>query len=308
MKIKIISIFIFVLLLLLSIPLANADTTSPDFDLEGISYISPFYYDSLVVGATLGDTTAYSYFVGCNDVGTPQSNLTQNDGDYWYIFYKQPSYVLRRWLSATLEGGYLKVETDIDITPYFQGLNAFTLTITSNEFVFTQDDLENHNTRFWWGTNNNINDTYFIVTTSFYYVYLDENGNILRSFSTLGSSPQTDDFYLVSKELDSSKSHNGIYYLVDFTCNITIPRTSYNGPYTFNYDFTCSLKESLTDSYSFFQGANINPNFNFGSILLLGLTNFLSFEIVPNFSLLSLLALIVGIPLLIYLLKLFLGG
>lgn len=57
-------------------------------------------------------------------------------------------------------------------------------------------------------------------------------------------------------------------------------------------------------------GGNANDNFipSLATSLLNGVNNFMSFEISPGFSLGNLLALIVGIPLLILILKLFLGG
>lgn len=47
---------------------------------------------------------------------------------------------------------------------------------------------------------------------------------------------------------------------------------------------------------------------NLANSLLIGLQNFLSFELIPGFSLYHVLMLIVAIPLLIFILKLFLGG
>ena len=47
---------------------------------------------------------------------------------------------------------------------------------------------------------------------------------------------------------------------------------------------------------------------NLANSLLVGLQNFLSFELIPGFSLYHVLMLIVAIPLLIFILKLFLGG
>lgn len=57
-------------------------------------------------------------------------------------------------------------------------------------------------------------------------------------------------------------------------------------------------------------GSGANDNFipNIATSLLNGVNNFMSFELLPGFSLAGLLALIVGIPLLIFILKLFLGG
>lgn len=59
--------------------------------------------------------------------------------------------------------------------------------------------------------------------------------------------------------------------------------------------------------------SSVNPSnpgkvSNFGTILLEGANNFLSFQLLPNFTLFNILTILVTIPLLVWILKLFLGG
>lgn len=62
------------------------------------------------------------------------------------------------------------------------------------------------------------------------------------------------------------------------------------------------------DYQSEFQNQAFNVNFEVGTFLFDGVSSFLKLEILPGFTLMALFALIVAIPLLIAILKMFLGG
>ena len=88
---------------------------------------------------------------------------------------------------------------------------------------------------------------------------------------------------------------------------ITIINDFYDGNIDYHYIYYRKLNTNLTTSSQWLSGYNFDIS-DFGTNLLNGVTNFLAFEVYPGFSLLDLLYLIIGIPLLIAILKLFLGG
>lgn len=73
------------------------------------------------------------------------------------------------------------------------------------------------------------------------------------------------------------------------------------------YIYYRKLNTTLTSSTDWYGNIALDIS-EVGTSLLRGVSNFLAFEVYPGFSLLDLLYLIVGIPLLIAILKLFLGG
>lgn len=79
--------------------------------------------------------------------------------------------------------------------------------------------------------------------------------------------------------------------------------------WTFEQKFFNANDFSPTIDYqSEFQNQAFNINFEVGTFLFDGVSSFLKLEILPGFTLMSLFALIVAIPLLIAILKMFLGG
>lgn len=101
-------------------------------------------------------------------------------------------------------------------------------------------------------------------------------------------------------------SSNGILNINYMTVSINND-DNYEGSIDRHYIYYRKLNTSLVSSSDWYGNINLDIS-DFGSSLLHGVTNFLAFEIYPGFSLLDLLYLIVGIPLLIAILKLFLGG
>ena len=82
---------------------------------------------------------------------------------------------------------------------------------------------------------------------------------------------------------------------------------SYEGSIDRHYIYYRKLNTTLTSSSDWYGNISFDIS-DLGVSLLQGVSNFLAFQIYPGFSLLDLLYLIVGIPLLIAILKLFLGG
>lgn len=82
---------------------------------------------------------------------------------------------------------------------------------------------------------------------------------------------------------------------------------SYESSIDRHYIYYRKLNTSLTSSSDWYGNITLDIS-DLGASLLQGVSNFLAFQIYPGFSLLDLLYLIVGIPLLIAILKLFLGG
>lgn len=105
--------------------------------------------------------------------------------------------------------------------------------------------------------------------------------------------------------------HNGFLYITSasFTCsatNMSTPNVSFiPSSFSIFYKRIQNIKRLSYNDYNLTSPFDISP---FGVALFDAVTNFFSFELVPGFSLLDLLLLLVGIPLLLSILKLFLGG
>lgn len=167
------------------------------------------------------------------------------------------------------------------------------------------------------------------------YLYDSTNvftGTISRTF---GNSIYTDlSPYVLSSEFGSFINNlpnederiillNATYkiYIDDWSYMLVGEPIYYQRVLTHNYvdiiDFNMSsmgphLPLELTNSYYLPRGLPTGDSSafvpNLANSLLIGLQNFLSFELIPGFSLYHILMLIVAIPLLIFILKLFLGG
>ena len=131
-----------------------------------------------------------------------------------------------------------------------------------------------------------------------------ENGNVYfeevyRTFnnSQINSVSLVPGTYL---ETNSVYNSNGYVYIVDYVLGVDVS-TSFSiinyCEITDKYDYADVYFDRLIVSYS-------SP----GAWLLNSLDSFMSFELVPGFSLSTLFAMIVLIPLILFLCKLFLGG
>lgn len=111
-------------------------------------------------------------------------------------------------------------------------------------------------------------------------------------------------------------SFGGVKYVYDYTI-LFIPREWVGSGYIdyriYGYnidsdDITDISRLSRNYFASYFDNGGSTIEVNFGAWLLENANSFLAFELLPGFSLSSLLALLVGIPLLLWLFKMLLGG
>lgn len=144
-----------------------------------------------------------------------------------------------------------------------------------------------------------------------YYPVLLENGFYMQQFSFEDipiELPAADvfEFSLYSLLTDyvdySQYIHNNFLYIAYASLNISCP-DMFEFEYFFNR-ISNHVLPSMND-YELSLDIDISP---FGVALFNAVTNFLRFEIIPGFSLLDLLFYVCAVPLLIAILKIFLGG
>lgn len=144
-----------------------------------------------------------------------------------------------------------------------------------------------------------------------YYPVLMDNGFYMQKFGFENipiefASADVFEFSLYSLLTDyvdySQYIHNNFLYISYASLNIACP-DQFEFEYFFNRIENYVLP-SIND-YEVSLDIDISP---FGTALLNGVTNFLRFELLPGFSLLDLLFYCCAVPLLIAILKIFLGG
>lgn len=146
-----------------------------------------------------------------------------------------------------------------------------------------------------------------------YYPVLLENGFYMQPFEFVDVVCDFDtsishEFSLYSLLVNftdiSQYIHNNFLYIETASLEISAPTNRY---FDFSYYFNriSNLDLPSIDDYEVSLDIDISP---FGTALLNGVTNFLRFEIIPGFSLLDLLFYCCAVPLLIAILKIFLGG
>ena len=111
-------------------------------------------------------------------------------------------------------------------------------------------------------------------------------------------------------------SYGGVKYIYDYDISF-VPRewvgTGWIDYRIYGYDYGdvyLADYSQLSRNYfaNYFDSGGSSIEMNFGAWLLENANAFLAFELLPGFSLSSLLALLVGIPLLLWLFKMLLGG
>lgn len=129
------------------------------------------------------------------------------------------------------------------------------------------------------------------------------------SFNAISSDIQSD-FYDLNNFLfaipNTSYLFNSLsvpFYNSSRSFSLYVPYVEYNDLYEgYIYNVNSDLFSSSVNP------SNPGKVSNFGTILLEGANNFLSFQLLPNFTLFNILTILVTIPLLVWILKLFLGG
>lgn len=122
------------------------------------------------------------------------------------------------------------------------------------------------------------------------------------------SSAQGDEIIFLYPTFSGINKTDGLAYLKELTTSISFVRPSDSS----NLKFYLHGKTEQIDHSGFEEYIRIidyDPNtFNVGTTLLSDISSMLAVEIFPNFSLGAMLAIVCGVPLLIMVLKLFLGG
>lgn len=138
--------------------------------------------------------------------------------------------------------------------------------------------------------------------------YYNDYGVISNTSFTQYTSPQSPN-PIEENAISAVYESNGIMHISKMT--MIIYEATNGDPFT-----ELSIKSFgdpiRSDSYNVFtqwvQTFDYETEFNVGSWLLESLSAFMSFELMPGFSLLTLFSLLVAIPLLLWILKMFIGG
>lgn len=157
-------------------------------------------------------------------------------------------------------------------------------------------------------------DTDFEYLKTYSFKYFDTSGIVqeisltfTNSFASGGQFSIVPTINEIKAELGADNvGDNDLFYISDLFVHITLN----------DYTDALSTFEWVGEREPEYENIRVNrplqfyqvEDFNIGDFLLSSVNSFLGFELIPGFSLLSLLALVIGIPLLIYILKLFLGG
>lgn len=124
----------------------------------------------------------------------------------------------------------------------------------------------------------------------------------------------------IGRDLDYTNNSGTTAYSVFLSDTLTFNTMRFNTNYPIQYRYITFLDQYVDETtFNFLKKSgefgvfsypdeSIDGQYDFGQGLLQGVNSFLAFEIFPGFSLLNLLQLTIAIPLLMYILKLFLGG
>lgn len=205
-----------------------------------------------------------------------------------------------------------EVEDFTEITYYFENV-AVLDSIKSPYYSISTDDeaitdwLITFNADIYYRLNNQGTISLEIETIHFTadYSTFNDNGNIFL-LDLLKDGSQYDN----DSELASSIINDNFYVL---NASLSIEAIFQGPPYQ-NYithiqegGYFHEWNENAWTTLNDYSNFEVDTS-NFGNSILTGLNNFLSFELIPGFSLLTLLSVVIAIPLLIYILKMFLGG
>lgn len=225
-----------------------------------------------------------------------------------------------------ITGSYYIGSDNVEMTYEISEFNDYTAVASSIAFRFMRLDfghsflpLNNDNAtiiRLYMDSleDDQYNFTYRFYISGFYLQFINDEWievpfNYTNTYThTFSSSAPMFDFNYLEMFGDDLHQYtsNGVLNINYMTVGIDND-DNYDGSIDRYYIYYRMLNTELTSSNDWLGNISLDIS-EFGSTLLRGVSNFLAFEIYPNFSLLDLLYLIVGIPLLIAILKLFLGG
>lgn len=308
--------FYIVLLLLMAIlvPISfSAESVVPNNRYVGNVNTIIGGYDYLTI--TAGSTSSITVFGGPNQYLTYDGDVTSIDSGY------------KDFTQGSLNSGFdnvtvfndgmkIVIEREIEdfegLTYYFENV-AVLDDIRSPYYSFSFEDnaiidcLITFDADIYYRVNNNGSISLEIETIHFTadYSTFNTNGNI-HLLDLLRDGSQYDD----GSEMYSSII-NGYYYILNASLSFEaifqgVPYQNYLTHIQecgYFHEWDENAWGMLLDYSSF----DVDVS-NFGTSLLESLNNFLSFELVPGFSLFILLGLLLAVPLLIYILKMFLGG
>ena len=250
---------------------------------QDLNYNIGLYTNKSMIIADYPDIEVWYPFVDTyvyNDSRDYGANFTEFRCDYsGQILPISKDYYTFFYFNYIPHGDEIEVEYTINI----KGLYPIN---TGDDFILTPFSIENLVIYKYYDSNAFGGDGFDI---SLYYVidYLYNNSNYVNYF------------------------HNGFLYITSasFTCsavNMSTPNVSLiPSSFSIFYKRIVNTNRLSYNDYNLTSPFDISP---FGVSLFNAVTNFFSFELVPGFSLLDLLLLLVGIPLLLSILKLFLGG
>lgn len=137
---------------------------------------------------------------------------------------------------------------------------------------------------------------FYMQPFSFDYVFASFQASEAHEFSL---------YSLLTNYADYSQYiHNNFLYIKNASISLSANDTEITG-FSYYFNKLKSWQLPSIDDYEVSIDIDISP---FGIALFNSVTNFLKFEIVPGFSLLDLLFYVVAVPLLLAILKIFLGG
>lgn len=146
---------------------------------------------------------------------------------------------------------------------------------------------------------------YPVLTDKGFYMQPFNFEDVIASFAA-SVSHEFSLYSLLTNYTDYSQYvHNNFLYITNACFQIDTTGTNEISAFSYYFNKLKNWQLPSIDDYQVSIDIDISP---FGKALFDSVTNFLKFEIVPGFSLLDLLFYVVAVPLLIAILKIFLGG
>ena len=296
-------------------------------------FVSPVYALSGVL-SNQQSIDYYDFYTSIDNLQLIYLNQVSQDSN----FFTSSTNSFPRTDSQTISGSCRFAENFNVVIQYDSKLNPFYTSNTYDTMInyldFGQDSFVHHINCFYgeffmpinrqWGNKNN--ELRYLVEYSQnvefevyvdvwgYYPVLTETGFYMQPFEIrdiYAAFPSGDafEFSLYSIIVDyadiSQYIHNNFLYIT----RATIDMATFNDAQItgFSYYFNKIENSNLPTikDYQVSLDIDISP---FGTALFNAVTNFLRFEIIPGFSLLDLLFYCCAVPLLIAILKIFLGG
>lgn len=261
-------------------------TSSDNVSLEYIDYgndFSAWYNESLLnfpYVQNFRDITGY-YYIGGDNVEFTYEISEFND------YTSVASSCSFRFMRLDFGHSFLPLDNDnaTIIRLYMDALEDYPFDFTYNFYIsgFNLQYINDEWVEVPFNYSNSYTQTFTSDVPSYDFNYLTMFGEDLQQYAS-----------------------NGILNINYMTVSINND-DNYDGSIDRQYIYYRKLNTSLTSSSDWYGNIALDIS-DFGTSLLQGVSNFLAFEIYPGFSLFDLLYLVVGIPLLIAILKLFLGG